>query len=188
MKIKKQINPLVRYFFSLFLIFLLLLMIVTSNSKNISVINNVNTLKSVESSRISSVAEKVITVFSIEELQTNKNKAIEFTGTITAYGPDCVGCSGIVGCYPYQDVRNGNIYYKDSSYGTIRILAADPSIPCGSIVKISNYFQQEIIGIVLDRGSDIKGLTMDLLANSEQETISVGRQYNINFKIERWGF
>ena len=90
----------------------------------------------------------------------------------------------------YQNVTNGNIYYEDNEYGKIRILAADRSIPCGSIVKISNYkfIENEFYGIVLDRGSSIVGLTMDLLHEGEGDTIVVGRQYNINFEIVRWGF
>ena len=29
---------------------------------------------------------------------------------------------------------------------------------------------------------------MDLLENSEKETLKIGRQYNINFTVERWGY
>lgn len=113
-----------------------------------------------------------------------------YRGKITGYGPDCVGCSGNLGCAPHPNVKNGNIYFEDTSYGKIRILAADPSIPCGSIIKVSNYpyITGDFYGIVLDRGSAIKGLTMDLLYNSEQETRNLGRAYNINFQIERWGY
>ena len=87
-------------------------------------------------------------------------------------------------------MRNGNIYYDDKEYGRIRIVAADRSIPCGSIVKISNYkfSNGDFYGIVLDRGSSIVGLTMDLLYTSEKDTVVIGRTYNISFKIERWGY
>lgn len=44
------------------------------------------------------------------------------------------------------------------------------SIPCGSIIKISNYFDSDFYGIVLDRGSAIVGLTMDLLYESEKKS------------------
>ena len=43
-------------------------------------------------------------------------------------------------------------------------------------------------GIVLDRGGAIVGLTMDLLYPSEKDTVIIGRQYDINFKIVRWGY
>lgn len=194
----KQRNRLKNYFFNLFYIIFLMFVVATSNIKSSVIVNNINTVKAIESSRIASSSfvfdtikrEEFIRVFSVQEITLNQNKKIEFTGTITGYGPDCVGCSGIVGCPPYQNVKDGNIYYEDSSYGKIRILAADKSIPCGSIIKISNYkfIGEDFYGIVLDRGSSIVGLTMDLLHNSEDETVIIGRQYNINFKIERWGF
>ena len=43
-------------------------------------------------------------------------------------------------------------------------------------------------GIVLDRGSAIVGLTMDLLYPSEKDTLVIGRQRNINFQVKRWGW
>ena len=177
---------------------LLLFVIADSNNKNKINISNINTVKSIKSSQVTitdistSVANSFIPeykeVFSTNEIKNNLNSKIEFTGTLTGYGPDCVGCSGILGCPPHQNVKKGNIYYNDAEYGIIRILAADPSIPCGSIIKISNYLKDSFYGIVLDRGSDIHGLTMDLLYESESQTSAIGRKYNINFKIDRWGF
>ena len=176
-----------------------MLLVATSNTSSSIVVTNINRVKSVETSRISAISKwnkplnSPITftkVSSIAELELTANKRIEFQGTLTGYGPDCVGCSGKLGCPPYQNVQNGNIYYQDETYGQIRILAADPSIPCGSIIKIANYnyVEGDFYGIVLDRGSDIHGLTMDLLFDSEQTTRPLGRAYNINFQIERWGF
>jgi len=191
----KQSNSLKRYFFNLFFIIFLLLVIATSNSNINYVVNNINIVKSVKSSQIEQIEDlkeniKAIKVFSTDEIKLNQNKKISFIGTLTGYGADCEGCSGIVGCKPYQNVSNGNIYYNDNKYGKIRILAADTSIPCGSIIKISNYkfINDDFYGIVLDRGSAIVGLTMDLLHESEDDTVIVGRQYNINFEIIRWGF
>ena len=192
MRTKKQINSLKLYFFSLFFIIFLLFMIATSNSHDSFVTSNENNVKAVQSSRIQANYKnnliETVPVNSLEELKNNINKRVKFTGTMTGYGPDCVGCSGKLGCPPHQDVRNGNIYYEDGDYGKIRILASDPLIPCGSIIKISNYYNEEFYGIVLDRGSAIKGLTMDLLYESEMTTKNIGRQYNIIFEIERWGF
>ncbi|MBQ8892193.1 MAG: 3D domain-containing protein [Bacilli bacterium] len=194
----KNKEPLFRYFFCLFSLIALVFIFATSNKKNIIVASNINTVKAIESSRIKviekeekkeeEVESKYKTVYSVNEIETNQDKLIEFTGTITGYGPDCPGCSGVLACSPHQNVLNNNIYYNDNLYGTIRILAADPSIPCGSIIKVSNYDNQEFIGIVLDRGRDIHGLTMDLLFESENSVINLGRKYNINFKVERWGY
>ena len=192
---KKQINSLVLYFFTLFYVISLLFMIGTSNNKDLVVVSNIHTVKAVESSRVAMINEKItnnnqeefIKVFSTEEIKLNQGNKLEFIGTLTGYGPDCVGCSGIVACEPHQNVKNGNIYYQDSYYGKIRILAADRSIPCGSIIKISNYFDSDFYGIVLDRGSAVVGLTMDLLYESEK-SLGLGRVHNINFQIERWGY
>ena len=193
----KKNKALIYYFFCLFSIIALMFIVVTSNSKNVMVASNINTVKGVVSSRIilpeieevkEEIIDEYVKVSSVNEINLNSGKKMEFTGTITGYGPDCEGCIGVVSCYPNPNVLNNNIYFNDSSYGTIRILAADPSIPCGSIVKVSNYDNQEFLGIVLDRGRDIKGLTMDLLFESENTTSYLGRRYNINFKIERWGY
>ncbi len=115
---------------------------------------------------------------------------VSFVGQMTAYGADCYGCSGRVACPPRQDVRNGNIYYEDSDYGVVRILAADSRIPCGSIVKITNvtFSTEEIFGIVLDRGSAIVGNIMDFLVASENDGFAIGRQRGVQFEIVRWGW
>ena len=90
----------------------------------------------------------------------------------------------------WQDVRNGNIYFEDSTYGKIRILAADYAIPCGTIVKITNvtFSQEPIIGIVLDRGGAIKGNIMDFLVTETDDMDIVGRQRGVNYEILRWGW
>lgn len=190
---KRNLNKILIYYtFNLLFVISLLFIVVLSNQKEEIIINNINTVKSTISNRVvfTSNSNKIVNITSINDVLNNKDKIINFTGTLTGYGADCVGCSGIVGCPPHQDVRNNNIYYNDSTYGNIRILAADPSIPCGSIIEISNYkfLESPFYGIVLDRGSAIKGLTMDLLYENENETVKIGRQYNIDFKIERWGF
>ena len=133
-----------------------------------------------------------LTTTNLGDIKTNKlTNPKQFTGTLTGYGPDCKGCGGRVACSPNPNVKNGNIYYNDKEYGKIRILAADKSIPCGSIVHIENFKfveNNEFIGIVLDRGSAIVGNTMDLLYPSEADTVSIGRQRNISFTVLRWGW
>lgn len=116
---------------------------------------------------------------------------VSFTGQMTAYTAYCPGCGGKVACPPAQDVRNGNIYYEDSSYGTVRILAADRIIPCGSIIKISNitFSNEPIVGIVLDRGGAIKGNIIDFLVEGRNEAYEgIGRQKDVVFEIIRWGW
>ncbi len=112
-----------------------------------------------------------------------------FVGNLTGYGPDCVGCIGIVACRPFPNVTNGNIYFDDSEFGTVYIIAADRSIPCGTIIEISNFnlSPEPIRAIVLDRGGVIKGKLIDLLFPTEEEAKIVGFQRNINYTILRWG-
>ena len=193
----KNKEPIIKYFLCLFSLIVFVFIIATNNKKSVIVASNINTVKAVESSRIKIIKEEekkenweVIEYKKINSLNdiTSYNEKIEFIGTITGYGPDCVGCSGVLACPPNKNVLNNNIYYNDNFFGTVRILAADPKIPCGSIIKVSNYDNQEFLGIVLDRGRDIHGLTMDLLFDSEKTVTNLGRKYDINFKVERWGY
>ena len=105
-----------------------------------------------------------------------------YYGKITAYGPDCYGCTtGMTASGQY--VMDGNIYYYDETFGNIRIVAADSSIPFGSIIKITglNISSDPVIAIVLDRGGAIgfasgKHAYFDLLYKSEQDALSFGVQ------------
>ena len=189
----------IRYYFVIIGIFAIAFIGVGGNKKTNIVTSNVHNVKSVLSTRIvkadsetdkKSKTSKIIT--NLNDLKSyNFKEQLSFVGTLTGYGPDCEGCGGRVACSPNPDVRNGNIYYNDKEYGKIRILAADKAIPCGSIIHIENYKfgeNNEVIGIVLDRGSAIVGRTMDLLYPSEANTKIIGRQRNIKFTIERWGW
>lgn len=111
-----------------------------------------------------------------------------FTGSITGYGPDCNGCSGKLGSG--RDVRNGNIYYEDSKYGTLRIIAADKKYPYGSIFRISNsrVLEEPTLAIVLDRGGAIKGNKIDLLYKSQNSIPSGVTQNDITIDIVRLGW
>ena len=115
-----------------------------------------------------------------------------YVGKITAYGPDCYGCSGITA--KGYDVRNGNIYYNDATFGNIRIVAADSSIPFGSIIRITGLSISEdpILAIVLDRGGMIgfaegKHSYFDLLYKSEADAYSFGRP-TATFELLRSGY
>ncbi len=111
-----------------------------------------------------------------------------YHGNITGYGPDCKGCSGITASG--YNVKN-NIYYQDKEYGKIRIVAADRSLPFGSIIKITNLKNKDdILAIVLDRGGAIgfkKSVYFDLLYKSEKDTNSFGKQ-KATFKLLRKGY
>ena len=109
---------------------------------------------------------------------------------MTAYGPDCIGSIGYTASG--YNVLGGNIYYRDKEYGMVRILAADRSIPFGTIIRISHLdiFDEDILAIVLDRGSAIgfnKKSYFDLLYNSEKETDFFGRRI-ATFEVLRRGY
>ena len=116
-----------------------------------------------------------------------------YVGKMTAYGPDCYGCtSGRTASGQY--VMEGNIYYNDPTFGNIRIVAADKSIPFGSIIRISglSIFSEPILAIVLDRGGMIgfaegKHSYFDLLYKSEKDAASFGRP-TATFELLRRGY
>ena len=126
--------------------------------------------------------------FTSNDIETNE-AIYAFNGTITAYGPDCEGCIGITASG--YNVKN-TIYYDDTEYGKVRIIAADKNIPFGTIVKISNLKKYDnIIAIVLDRGGVIgynKSAQVDLLYSDETSSYEFGRIFNVNFEILRLGY
>lgn len=125
---------------------------------------------------------------------TGSNKDIPviktYKGPMTAYGPDCIGCNGITASG--YNVLKGNIFYKDKTFGNIRIVAADRSLPFGTIVRIKGLkkYPDGVIAIVLDRGGAIgfsKKSYFDLLYESERDTLTFGCQY-ATFDILRLGY
>lgn len=104
---------------------------------------------------------------------------------MTNYGPDCVGCGGNLACNG-KNVQNGKIYYEDHTYGKMRIIASDPSIPCGTIFNIYDN-GSEYRAISLDRGGAIRGNKFDLLNNNEAEAERNGVK-NLRVSLVRWGY
>ena len=178
-------------------ILLCMLVISTGNKKTTVLANNRNNVKSVQAVHIvnkyNSLLEnaKAVEVKSLSEaVKIAPKKSVSFNGSMTAYGPDCKGCSGRTSCPPRQNLSGGNVYFKDQDYGVVRILAGDRSLPCGTIVKISNVSitKNYIYGVVLDRGSSIQGTKMDIMYESEKKAMSFGKQYNVKYEIVRWGW
>ena len=107
------------------------------------------------------------------------------TGKMTGYGPDCSGCSGYLAYGTY--VGDGTIYYNDSEYGSVRIVAGDKKYKFGTIVRIND----SLLAIVLDRGGCIgigKKFLFDLLYASEKEANTHGVMSDFKFEILRNGF
>lgn len=110
-------------------------------------------------------------------------------GKMSGYGPDCKGCSGYLASGKY--VGDGSVYYDDSTYGRVRILAGDSIYKFGTIIRVSNSNVGSFLGIVLDRGGSIgfgKKYLFDLLYTSESEAMADEVSYNVVFEVLRYGY
>ena len=173
-------------------IIIIVLVFITSNSiipKNTYVSSEINVFKEKEEPKKETTKKAQVNKKEVKKANIKNKVLATYTGNITAYGPDCKGCIGITASG--YNVKN-TIYYNDKEYGKIRIVAADKSLPFGTIVKISNLsnYKSPIIAIVLDRGSAIgfnKKAYFDLLCNSERESNSFGRR-KATFEILRKGY
>lgn len=181
-------------FFFICMLLIVTLIIVTSNEKTEVITYNINSARSVQAvhlvSKYNPKVEQVKHVKTFAEvLKYGPTNPVKFIGLMTGYGPDCAGCSGFTGCSPRQNVKNGNVYFKDNTYGKVRIVASSSRIPCGSIVKISNstLSKKPVTAIVLDRGGAIQGTKMDFLEESEKKALRVGKQ-TVTYEIVRWGW
>ena len=122
-------------------------------------------------------------------------------GSTTGYGADCIGCSGTVAC----STRNGShnllsdgIYYNDSEYGNVRIIAADNSLfSCGTVMEIDNGIMDPFMAIVLDTGGAMRnawsnGNILIDIAFSYENSIGINnatnRSGNVKFKVYRNGW
>ena len=114
-----------------------------------------------------------------------------FTGRLTTYGGDCAGGNGTsssgIKLSPISGVQGSNsakLTYNGRSY---YCLAADPSIPFGTILEISNHnlsIESTAYGIVVDRGGAIKGNKIDIFNGTEAgKYFSGGTSNNTQFKI-----
>ena len=142
-------------------------------------------------------------------IETKRDKIVEigtapigeFTGKLTGYGPDCVGCSqqGNVSCLTKDkkkySLKNDGFYYNDEKYGKLRILASSSNFSCGTIIEVSKG-DYKFNAIVLDRGYDMNraykngkiwfDLAYDSQASVSSDSKNLGN--NFNFKVKRWGW
>ncbi len=140
------------------------------------------------------------TLVSQEVVEESVNTVVEyntigvgttFTGTLTTYGADCVGCTGrtSAGAVLSSNGVNGSgsakITYQGQEY---YVLAADSSIPLCSIIEITNHslgIESTAYGIVLDRGGAINGNHLDIFCGLENGNRFFGgsTSYKTTFKI-----
>ena len=114
-----------------------------------------------------------------------------FTGRLTTYGGDCAGGNGTsstgIKLSPISGVQGSNspkLTYNGRSY---YCLAADPLIPFGTIIEITNHnlsIESTAYGIVVDRGGAIKGNKIDIFNGTEAgKYFTGGTSKNTQFKI-----
>lgn len=111
-------------------------------------------------------------------------------GNVSHYGHDCYGCTSGKTATGY-DISDGRIYYTDSTYGSVRIVAAGNEYPFGTILRLSNASTSPIIAIVLDRGGAIgqgRRYFLDLLTESEATANHAGVKYNMTIEVLRMGY
>ncbi len=121
--------------------------------------------------------------------QGTYNPVYTFVGELTGYAGDCPLCSGYLACPPRTNVLKSGIYFNDSTYGKVRIVASSKNYPCGTILKfnVKKLSEEPMIAIVLDRG--VSGNVIDLLTESEDyATKHVGRVRNLEFEVLREGW
>ena len=123
-------------------------------------------------------------------------------GSTTGYGADCVGCSGTVSCFTKSgkshNLISDGIYYNDSKYGKVRIVAADNSkFSCGTVMEIDNGVIDPFMAIVMDTGSAMRnawknGNILIDIAFSYENSLGIhdatNRSGNVKFKVYRNGW
>lgn len=107
----------------------------------------------------------------IQKEETKQTSVVAtYSGKASYYNANCYGCSGYTSSG--LNVSDGRVYYNDSKYGNVRIVAAGREIPLYSIVRLSNTkVGSNVLAIVLDRGGDIgegRVFLIDILTNSEE--------------------
>ncbi len=144
--------------------------------------------------------EKIYVDATDEIIEVGTGNAGIYSGKLTGYGPDCVGCSstGTVACRTKDgkaySLINDGIYYDDAEYGKIRILAADhKAFPCGTIIEIKNKDFTGELGIVLDTGSAMRdayqeGYILIDLAFEKGSLAYTATNSNTTFTVKRWGW
>ena len=114
-----------------------------------------------------------------------------FTGKLTTYGGDCAGGNGTsssgISLSPTSGVKGSHSAKLSYNGGSYYCLAADPSIPFGTIIKITNHnlgIESTPYGIVVDRGGAIKKNHIDIFNGTEAgKYFKGGTSNNTQFEI-----
>ena len=133
------------------------------------------------------VTEKTDTIIAYGTVQPGAY----FTGKLTTYGGDCAGGNGTsssgISLSPTTGVKGSNSAKLSYNGGSYYCLAADPSIPFGTIIKITNHnlgIESTAYGIVVDRGGAIKKNHIDIFNGTEAgKYFRGGSSSNTQFEI-----
>ena len=133
------------------------------------------------------VTEKTDTIIAYGTVQPGAY----FTGKLTTYGGDCAGGNGTsssgISLSPTTGVKGSNSAKLSYNGGSYYCLAADPSIPFGTIIKITNHnlgIESTAYGIVVDRGGAIKKNHIDIFNGTEAgKYFKGGMSNNTQFEI-----
>ena len=114
-----------------------------------------------------------------------------FTGKLTTYGGDCAGGNGTsssgISLSPTTGVKGSHSAKLSYNGGSYYCLAADPSIPFGTIIKITNHnlgIESTAYGIVVDRGGAINKNHIDIFNGTEAgKYFKGGTSNNTQFEI-----
>ncbi len=119
----------------------------------------------------------------------------KFSGNMSAYGRDCCSSDeakkGLTAS-GFNIYLNG-MYYNDSQYGRMRIIAASrDDFYLYSVIKISDPIDGNYTAIVLDRGDKNIGIgrkfVFDLVVESQEwARINYGVHKNVEFEVLRIG-
>lgn len=138
----------------------------------------------------------------IKETKTKNNNNLQneiyvgmkLIGNMVAYGTDC--CSNNENFQGRTssgyNIRKNGIFYNDSIYGKVRILAADKNFKLYSIIKVNDSIDGNYYAIVLDRGDnsigiDKKNLFDIVVETQEKAKKDYGIHKNVIFEIVRIG-
>lgn len=132
-----------------------------------------------------------------EVIEIGTKSPYSYLGTLTGYGPDCIGCTGNVACHTkYGGTHNlyNSTTYNDETYGEVNILAAYlPEFPCGTIIEISDASGYKEYGVVLDTGGAMmnawnRGQVLIDFAFSSEGAAYTTTRYNVTFDVLRFGW
>lgn len=138
-----------------------------------------------------------------EVIEIGTGSSSSYVGNTTGYGADCIGCSGTVSCKTREGnlhhLVNDGMYYNDSQYGKVRILAADHRVfRCGTIIRVDNGREEPFLGVVLDTGIDMRknwelyGLIhLDVAFVTEKDPAvysMTATNSSAKFEVQRWGW